>query len=208
MRELHHRVKNTLTTVQAVVNATARNATPISDFQDAVTQRITALAKTHTLLFDNEMTGVQLRDILRSELEPYDDQSSRGVILDGPDLYLSPDLALAFGMVAHELTTNAAKYGALAKPRGLVHVAWSFPAGAAVDSRIRFEWSEQGGPPVAVPKHKGFGTLLLERVLGHQLGGDVEVVFAPEGLQVRVEATLPGVVQESVPLRIPHKPWG
>ncbi|MBQ0822856.1 PAS domain S-box protein [Microvirga sp. HBU67558] len=193
MRELHHRVKNTLTTVQAVVNSTARNATSVHHFKDAVTQRITSLAKTHTLLFDNEMAGVQLREILRSELEPYDDQSGSRILLDGPDLYLPPDLALAFGMAAHELTTNAAKYGALSHPRGCVHASWRFCNRDGTETRIRFEWTEQGGPPVAEPDHKGFGTLLLDRVLGRQLGGEVEVAFAPEGLRVQVEAILPGL---------------
>ncbi|PVE21440.1 hypothetical protein DC522_26615 [Microvirga sp. KLBC 81] len=195
MRELHHRVKNTLSTVQALVNSTARNAPSVQTFRDSLTQRIMSLAKTHTLLFDNEMAGVQLRDILRSELEPYDDQTGTRVILTGPDLDVPPHLTLAVGMAVHELTTNAAKYGALSSPQGRVHVTWSLPAAVVEESKIQFEWVEQGGPPVAVPDRKGFGTTLLERVLSRQLGGEVEMAFAPEGLRVRVEAALVGVAR-------------
>ena len=195
MRELHHRVKNTLSTVQALVNSTARNAPSIQNFRDSLTQRIMSLAQTHTLLFDNEMAGVQLRDILRSELEPYDDQTGTRVILNGPDLDVPPHLTLAVGMAVHELTTNAAKYGALSSPQGRVHVTWSLPVADVEESKIRFEWMEQGGPPVAVPDRKGFGTTLLERVLSRQLGGEVEVAFAPEGLRVRVEAAFVGAAR-------------
>jgi PAS domain S-box-containing protein len=195
MRELHHRVKNTLSTVQALVNSTARNAPSVQNFRDSLTQRIMSLAQTHTLLFDNEMSGVQLGDILRSELEPYDDQHCTRVILTGPDLDVPPNLTLAVGMALHELTTNAAKYGALSSPQGRVHITWSLPAADSGESKIWFEWMEQGGPPVAVPDHKGFGTTLLERVLSRQLGGEVEVAFAPEGLRVRVEAALVGAVR-------------
>ncbi|WP_201836096.1 sensor histidine kinase [Microvirga zambiensis] len=195
MRELHHRVKNTLSTVQALVNSTARNAPSVKNFRDSLTQRIMSLAKTHTLLFDNEMAGVQLRDILRSELEPYDDQTGTRVILTGPDLDVPAHLTLAVGMAVHELTTNAAKYGALSSPQGRVQVTWSLPAADVGESKIRLEWVEQGGPPVAVPDRKGFGTTLLERVLSRQLGGEVEVAFAPEGLRVRVEAALVGVAR-------------
>lgn len=195
MRELQHRVKNTLSTVQSLMNSTARNATTVQKFKDSLTHRIMSLAKTHTLLFDNEMAGVQLRDILRSELEPYDDQTGTRVILTGPDLDVPPHLTLAVGMAVHELTTNAAKYGALSSPRGRVHVIWSLPAADGEESKIRFEWLEQGGPPVSVPDRKGFGTTLLERVLSRQLGGDVEMVFAPKGLRVRVETALAGAAR-------------
>ena len=98
-------------------------------------------------------------------------------------------------MAVHELTTNAAKYGALSSPQGHVHVTWSLPAPDVEESKIRFEWLEQGGPPVAVPDRKGFGTTLLERVLSRQLGGEVKVAFAPEGLRVRVEAALVAVAR-------------
>ena len=99
-------------------------------------------------------------------------------------------------MAVHELTTNAAKYGALSSPQGRVHVTWSLPvAGDVEESKIRFEWMEQGGPSVAVPDRKGFGTTLLERVLSRQLGGEVEVAFASEGLRARVEAAFVGAAR-------------
>lgn len=188
-RELHHRVKNTLATVQAVIASTARRAQTIAEFQQAVTERITSLAKTHTLLIEKEHGGASIHDILNSELAPYDDGTGRRVGLAGPDVRLPSEIAVAFGMAAHELTTNAAKYGAFSLPTGRIEVIWSLEEQAG-ESRLNLAWQEQGGPPVEKPERQGFGSVLLQRALGRQLGGDVEMTFAPDGLQVRISATL------------------
>ncbi len=188
VRELHHRVKNTLATVQAVVNSTARRAETIREFSDAVTERIISLARTHTLLVDDAWGGASLNQILRTELEPYNTGHQR-VKLHGPEVHLPDSIALAFGMAVHELTTNAAKYGALSLPTGCVHVTWSVE-GKDLDKRLQLEWREHNGPPVEVPKRRGFGSTLLERVLGRQLQGDVRTEYLPEGIRVRVDAPL------------------
>ena len=188
VRELHHRVKNTLATVQAVVNSTARRAETITEFSDAVTERIISLARTHTLLVDDAWGGASLHHILRAELAPYDTGHHR-VTLDGAEVHLPDSIALAFGMAVHELTTNAAKYGALSLPVGCVHVTWSIE-GNGPERRLLVEWREHGGPVVAEPKRKGFGSTLLERVLGRQLQGEVRIEYLPEGVRVRVSAPL------------------
>jgi two-component sensor histidine kinase len=188
VRELHHRVKNTLATVQAVVNSTARRAETITEFSDAVSERIISLARTHTLLVDDAWGGASLHQILKTELEPYTNGQQR-VKLDGPEVHVPDSIALAFGMAVHELTTNAAKYGALSIPTGCVHVTWSV-AGTELDQRLHLEWREHDGPPVETPKRKGFGSALLERVLGRQLQGDVRTEYLPEGIRVRVDAPL------------------
>lgn len=188
VRELHHRVKNTLATVQAVVNSTARRAETIREFSDAVTERIISLARTHTLLVDDAWGGASLNHILRTELEPYNTGHQR-VKLHGPEVHLPDSIALAFGMAVHELTTNAAKYGALSLPTGCVHVTWSVE-GEGPDRRLHLEWREHDGPPVEAPKRKGFGSTLLERVLGRQLQGEVRTEYLPGGIRVRVDAPL------------------
>jgi two-component sensor histidine kinase len=188
VRELHHRVKNTLATVQAVVSSTARTAESIAEFREAVTDRIASLAKTHTLLVNNAWGGASLREILWAELGPYETGQGR-IMLTGPDIHVPDDVALAFGMAVHELTTNAAKYGALSLPVGCVHVTWSLEAREA-GRRLIMDWREEGGPPVQPPTRRGFGSTLLERVLGRQLQGQVHIDYAPEGLHVRIEAPL------------------
>jgi two-component sensor histidine kinase len=188
-RELHHRVKNTLATVQAVISATARRAETIGEFYQSVTDRIVSLAKTHTLLVNNTWGGATVRDLLEGELAPYADGSNRRILLDGPDVHLSSEIALALGMAAHELTTNAAKYGSLSLPDGRVEVRWRLSDDG---TSIVFEWFEHDGPPVQEPSRKGFGSLLLERVLGSRLKGDVTVEYAPEGLRLRMKAPLRG----------------
>jgi PAS domain S-box-containing protein len=189
-RELHHRVKNTLATVQAVIASTARRAQTVDEFQQAVMDRIASLAKTHTLLIEKEHGGASIKDILNSELAPYDDGTGQRVRLAGPDVRLPSEIAVAFGMAVHELTTNAAKYGAFSLPSGRVEVTWS-PEEQADGCRLNLAWQEQDGPLVEKPARQGFGSVLLHRALGRQLGGEVETTFASDGLRVRISAMLP-----------------
>jgi PAS domain S-box-containing protein len=187
-RELHHRVKNTLATVQAVISATARRATTAEEFYQAVTDRIISLSRTHTLLVNGQWGGATVKDLFTSELAPYNDHQSSRIELRGPEVLLPSELALALGMAAHELTTNAAKYGALSLPDGRVEVEWSIQPGH--DTCLILNWVERDGPPVQQPQRKGFGSVLLERVLGRQLRGDVTLNYAPDGLRVQVKAPL------------------
>jgi PAS domain S-box-containing protein len=189
IRELHHRVKNTLATVQAIVSATARSAETIEDFYQGFVGRIVSLAHTHNLLTDDDWQTASLRQLLESELGPYDDASGRRVALDGPAVELPSDAAVPIGMAIHELTTNAAKHGALSAPDGRVEVRWSAPErdGGAV---LAFAWTEEGGPPVGEPTRQGFGSRLLRRVLATQLGATVTIDFDPAGLRFRMEAPL------------------
>jgi two-component sensor histidine kinase len=189
VRELHHRVKNTLSTVQAVVSSSARTAETIEAFREAVVERIGSLARTHTLLVNNAWGGASLRAILEAELEAYDDPDHKRIRLTGPDIHVPDDIALAIGMTVHELTTNAAKYGALSQPTGTLAVQWDIaPDG---DRRaLQLHWQERGGPTASPPTRKGFGSTLVERVLRTQLGGEVVTDYAPEGLTVSIKAPL------------------
>ena len=154
-RELHHRVKNTLATVQALVSSTARYATTIAEFQQSVTDRIASLAKTHTLLINDQWGGAGLKDILLAELAPYNDEIGQRVRLEGPDIHLPAEMALAVSMAAHELTTNAAKYGAFSLPSGRVHVAWTLERTDSAEQRLTLAWDEHDGPLVQEPRAKG-----------------------------------------------------
>jgi two-component sensor histidine kinase len=189
IRELHHRVKNTLATVQAVVGATARSTSSIDEFYEAFVGRIISLANTHSLLTEAVWQTASLREILEKELSPYNDDSGMRIILDGLPAELPSVAAVPIGMAIHELTTNAAKYGALSVSAGQVTVRWTSetePEGM----RLKLTWIESGGPKVAPPKKQGFGSRLLHRVLTTQLNAKVEMDFAQTGLRVSIDAVL------------------
>lgn len=189
-RELHHRVKNTLATVQALISSTARSAQTVGEFHQAVTERIISLAKTHTLLIENARDRAALGDIMRSELEAYDDGSGQRIRLSGPEVLLPSEIAVVFGMALHELATNAAKHGALSLPTGQIDVSWSLEQQTS-GRKLTLHWRERGGPLVTKPEQEGFGSMLLQSCLGRQLGGQIEMIFAPSGLEVRISAALP-----------------
>ncbi|NIX77984.1 HWE histidine kinase domain-containing protein [Microvirga terricola] len=189
IRELHHRVKNTLATVQAVVGATARSATNIDDFYQAFVGRIISLANTHSLLTEAVWQTASLRDILDKELSPYHDGNEGRIVLEGPPVELPSEAAVPIGMAIHELTTNAAKYGALSVDAATVTVQWALES-CAEGLRLKLTWLERGGPAVTLPKKQGFGSRLLHRVLATQLNAKVEISYDQQGLRASIEVVL------------------
>jgi len=189
VRELHHRVKNTLAMVQAITGSTARATDNIEDFKTALFGRIQSLAKTHLLLSDEER-AVSFAHVLRSELGAFDDGSHERIVLSGPDVPLTSQLAVSLGMAVHELTTNAAKYGALSVYGGKVEVNWSVTIGATRRT-LSFDWVESGGPPVTQPQRQGFGSRLLAYVLPGQIQARSRSDFASNGVRVHCELPLP-----------------
>ena len=189
VRELHHRVKNTLAMVQAITGSTARATDNIEDFKTALFGRIQSLAKTHLLLSDEEH-AVSFAHVLRSELGAFDDGSHERIVLSGPDVPLTSQLAVSLGMAIHELTTNAAKYGSLSVYGGKVEVNWSVTIGATRRT-LSFDWVESGGPPVTQPQRQGFGSRLLAYVLPGQIQARSRIDFASNGVRVHCELPLP-----------------
>src|SRR5476651_221571 len=189
VRELHHRVKNTLATVQAIMGSTARSSETIEDFKNALIGRIGALANTHRLLTD-ETGAVAFGDLLHNELDAFDDGSDGRISFTGPEIYLSSQLAVSLGMAMHELTTNAAKYGALSVVGGKVDVTWSLTI-EATRRTLDFDWVESGGPQVSAPKRQGFGSRLLEFVLPGQIQATASIDYRPDGVQMHCSVPMP-----------------
>jgi PAS domain S-box-containing protein len=183
MRELDHRVKNTLALVVSISNRTASSADTVQAFQKAFTGRIQALAATHTLLLENSWSSLQLRDIIISETAPYIDATANQVMIEGLNVAVTPSAAIAFGLIAHELTTNAVKYGALSLQGGRITVR--AVGRNEANGAFVLEWREFGGPPVEPPKRKGFGHTVIARSLQYS-GGGAEFDFDPSGLVCRV----------------------
>jgi len=188
MDELNHRVKNILATVQSIAAQLLKETSDV-ELREAFDGRLVALARTHDLLVRDNWEGASLRDLLLQEFEPYQSGEGTRFVVHGPDFGLNPRAALALGMAFHELTTNAAKYGALSKPAGQVRVTWEVLR-ASEPSALRLKWMETGGPPVKKREHKGFGSTLIERGLSLELEGEVRVDFDPSGLICTMEIPL------------------
>lgn len=187
LHELNHRVKNTLATVQSL----ARQSRGGEDQAAQLENRIIALSKTHDLLTRRDWTRASLRQVFENELGPYANGDDP-FVLAGEDVELPPRYVLALGMTAHELTTNAAKYGALSREEGRVRVDWRVTRGTAGETRLRIDWQESEGPPVGVPTRRGFGTRLITGGIARELAGEVRLVFEPKGLHCLIDVPLDG----------------
>ncbi|WP_066719715.1 sensor histidine kinase [Sphingomonas pituitosa] len=190
INELNHRVKNTLAMVQAIAMRTFRAAPDLTVAQEQFAARLVALAQANDLLTGERWAGASLREAIEQAVRPHQHDPAR-CVLSGVDVRISPKTALAMALAMHELSTNAVKYGAWSNERGQVAIGWS-----AVGDRLQLEWREQGGPPVAAPERRGFGSRLIERGLAGELGGRVTLYFEPEGLRCTVEAPLAAVAVE------------
>lgn len=187
--ELTHRVKNTLATVNAVVNQTLRNASSIQEATEVVGGRIASLATAHELLLRDEVEGATVCDIVAGVLRPFDGGDGRLYTADGPDIRLSPAVTLALSMALHELATNAAKYGALSTPGGTVTIRWDL-VGQDEARRFTFSWVEQGGPSVMPPTRTGFGSRMIERVMAQHIRGTAKIDYRPAGVMFAIDAPM------------------
>jgi two-component sensor histidine kinase len=170
---LQHRTSNLLAVISAVADKTLRDDRTVKEVRELLRGRITALARTHQKLTKTDWTGVNLRDIIRQELDPFADQTE----ITGPDVELNSQSAQNFSLAVHELTTNAIKYGALSAPGGRIGIHWT-TIGSGSDGHLKFQWLESAGPPVAPPARQGFGTLLLRTIFAN-----AEIEYPPEGFR-------------------------
>ena len=186
--ELNHRVKNTLATVQSLASQTARAAPTPASFRESFEGRLVALSKAHDQLTMHHWESADLRELLSAGFAPYHGGAER-VVMRGEDVVLRPRAALTLAMTFHELITNAAKYGALSAPSGRVEMRWQIVEADGMPT-LHVEWREQGGPPVAPPARRSFGTRLIESGVKAELGGRVEIAFAREGLRCDLDIPL------------------
>lgn len=184
MAEVNHRSKNLLAVVQAVARQTA--AKNPKDFVASFELRLMALAKAQDLLIKGEWRSVGLEELIRAELEHFAALVGRRIILQGPNIAVTPAAAQAFGMAFHELATNAAKYGALSNDVGVVTITWDVSKTADAVEQLIITWREVGGPTVKEPKSKGFGSSVIGPMVRTGLNANVEIAFNREGLLWRV----------------------
>jgi two-component sensor histidine kinase len=181
--ELDHRVKNVRATVNAIITQTMEASSSHMDFVNALNRRIDSLARTHELLSKNNWRGALLAEIVQRELAPY---TTGNTGASGAGVILKAEATQAVASVLHELTTNAAKYGAFSKLTGRVSVQWRWLQNGSQD-RLAIEWRETGGPPVLAPSRSGYGTSIIRELIPFELGGTVDLAFASSGLQCQME---------------------
>lgn len=187
MDELNHRVKNTLATVQSLAQQTARDVISPEAFRKAFEGRLLALSQAHDQLTRRHWTSADLRAIVSAAVGPYLSVGQERIVIDGGDVTVTPRVALTLAMVLHELTTNAVKYGALSAASGRVDVAWRLEQRTSQPTILRLEWRESGGPPVAEPKRRGFGSRFIEGSVKTELQGTVVMRFDPAGVSCVME---------------------
>ncbi len=184
LRELNHRVKNTLAMIQSLARQTMRQNPDPKLFMDAFSGRLRTLSEAHALLADRDWSGIALTETIRSQVVSMVRFDPAQVQLEGEDAFLPPDHALGLGLILHELTSNAVRHGALSVPEGRVSLRWQEEAG---DPRLlRMVWKESNGPKVAQPVETGFGTRLIERSLDKVLGSKVTLNLAEDGVETEI----------------------
>ncbi len=185
MREVNHRAKNMLALVQAIARHTA--AKNPEDFVERFGERVRALAASQDLLVKSEWKGVNLHDLVRSQLAHFNDLIGERIAVDGPELFISASAAQTIGMALHELATNAGKYGALSNASGVVRLGWRLEPCNSGEERFTITWRENGGPPVQKPAQTGFGSTVIDRMVRMSLEAVVDLDFARDGAVWRLD---------------------
>jgi two-component sensor histidine kinase len=177
LEELHHRIKNTLATVGAIVSQSLRNLQGAESAQHAIEGRLLALGRAHDLLLQARWTSADLGGVVRGATEAFDNLDEPKFSISGPDIRMTSGAVIAVAMTLNELCTNTTKFGALSVPEGRVGITWTLDPQT---QRLHLAWSEKNGSPVHPPEKRSFGTRLIE-TLGKQLKGDVRLTYERTG---------------------------
>jgi PAS domain S-box-containing protein len=198
--ELNHRVKNILAIVQSVAWQTlSANQSP-AEFKQAFDGRLRALSLAHDILTQGRWGQVEFEQLVERSLAPYyGADPGPHVEWSGARLLLPPNMVVPLSMVLHELSTNAAKYGAFSVERGRVRMAWR-----TEDGKVRFTWVEAGGPPVASDIKPGFGSKLISRVVSYDLAGAADLEFVRDGFRCTLTFPLPPAAADARPAAPVH----
>ncbi len=179
MRELAHRSKNQMTVIAAMAKQTARGVDSVPEFVQSFEKRIFGLARSTDLLLANGVVGVDLKELVNGQLDPFGPEDASRLTLSGAPVRLNIQAAQILGMASHELATNAVKYGAFRRDGGKLEISWEIEG-----ENLHFDWRETVVPPFALPSdRRGFGTTVLESMVGRSLGAKVERIIHPDGLE-------------------------
>ena len=196
MRELTHRSKNLLAVIQAMARQSLSHMISPEEFVASFSSRLSGLAGSHDLLSSDDWEGASLVQLIRSQLQHYEDLFGSRILLEGRDIILRPHAAQNIGIALHELCSNAAKFGALSISSGSILISWRIEPDAQDVRQLRLKWEERDGPAVRSPEHKGFGHIVMDRIIGQALGGRSHIVFAPEGIAWNLDVPLELILPE------------
>lgn len=182
VRELNHRVRNMLGLIKGLVQQTAHGAATVEDLAQRLHDRVHALSRAYSQIERAQWKPTPLANLVRDETRAFAEPGQ--VRCEGDAVQLQPNAYLSFALVIHELATNARKYGALSVPEGRLKVHWEVDG----EGTLRLDWTESGGPPVRPPRHRGFGSRVIEQAMSHHLRGRAAMAFRRGGLQARLEA--------------------
>jgi two-component sensor histidine kinase len=184
MRELTHRSKNLLAVVQGIARQTAQSVDGLPAFVERFGARLQALAHAHDLLVDGAWHGAAIDELISTQLGHVLERRADRIKTSGPSVLLKPEAAQNLALALHELSTNAAKYGALSTGEGEVRVEWGPVEGD--DGLFEITWTEEGGPPAVPPAKKGFGSVMIERLVPRAIDGTAEVSYDETGFRWRL----------------------
>jgi PAS domain S-box-containing protein len=196
LREMNHRVKNSLALVQAIVSQTIRSTKDPQQAFERIQSRLMSLARTHDFLNKGNWAGVSLRALIEGELAPFG--ASERFQLRGEQVALASSTMFALGLTIHELASNAVRHGALSVPEGNVEIDW-FVSGTGDSRKIEIDWVERDGPPVEKPTRTGFGSRLIEANVRATLGGTVDIKYAKSGMRATLSFPLAPISEDSLP---------
>jgi two-component sensor histidine kinase len=188
--ELHHRIKNSLSVVTAIVSQSLQHADTLDQASAAILGRLHALGIAHDLLLKNEWVETNGRLIIQEAVAAFRglDNSSQ-YVLKGEDFSIGSTSAVSLSMILNELSTNAVKYGALSAREGTVSIDWT------IGDRFQLVWKESGGPVVEPTEHKSFGSRMIETALPGQLKGQARIEYEVDGLKCTIDVPAASMLQ-------------
>jgi len=190
--ELQHRVRNILTVVRSVFGRTAEAGGPLEEVADHFRGRLDSLARTQVIVTQSATGLVDLENLIRDELLSVGAFDGPSLVIEGPEVALSPKAAEAMGLAIHELTTNALKYGALRVAGASLQIRWILNMDDGGARRLVLTWTEMGVPAIPLePRRKGFGSELITEALPYQLGAETTLEFRGGGVRCSMSVPLP-----------------
>ncbi|WP_454718975.1 sensor histidine kinase [Caulobacter segnis] len=201
LNELNHRIKNTLTIVQSIAEQTLRAGGDAAATRRSLIDRIIALSQAHDVLVEQNWAGADLLTLARQAVAPHD-RTGVAVIMDGPEVRLSPSQAVSMSLIIHELGTNAVKYGALSTQTGTVTLSWNLAQNGLGERSLTFLWQEAGGPTVHPPASRGFGSRMISRAMKENASGEARLEFPAEGVRCVLVMPLSVEAEQEGPMQV------
>lgn len=195
LNEMNHRAKNVLAVVQVLARQTAKQYP--DDYVARLEARIAGLAASHDVLVQNSWADVPMEELVRSQLKHFEHLIDKRVKISGGPLRINASAAQGFGLVLHELATNAAKYGALSNDDGCVAISW-IEIDSGTTRCLRLSWIESGGPEVVAPSRRGFGSFVIEKSMKSQFGSDIDLDYDSAGLKCAYTVPVDRIVSAGI----------